>query len=546
MKHFPGFLVLMILVAIAPLAAQTGPAAPESTEIVVPEIIIDLEDPEPEPIEPIIPDFAARSFLLGAGTVGVETLDKLQIDQSRYQELLSAQAELGTTASGQQQSVFTQGTVGLGLHGLLLGQVSIYQLGESPELRLEFDFESSDGGFSGTELVQAGEGMSRQEVGVDGSVDIPLGSAQLHVGGTFSKVELGFQGLLPDFYSASAQYLVVNPVFTLPIDDIVSLELGGEYRYGRRFYSGTGGAGAPFDQSDNSANFRAALTVEPENLMFSAAFDYQLRVGPDGTWTHRFVPQLGLFAEPTDILSLQAEIALMAEVGRAVELPFLLGFEIIPDEFFALEVKGGYRLDERSPGQLWLDYPALSQAAGPEMAFDAYWLASVDASFWPADAVQLRIGAEFRSWLRRFKVTGFSVAGSALTWDRETGVLSELLPRARLDLRPSDEFLVSLGWEGSFSDRGFGQQTIDLRAELREPASLYGGIAELELRFDGGFEVPRLSIGAWATAADIVQLELKFTDPLSLLVPGGRELYPGIGGLKEQGFRVEFLAGLSL
>lgn len=526
----------------------TGPGSPEQTEIILPEIILTFEEPEVQPVGGLLPDLEESSYHSLASEL--PQLGSLTVDSRLYSQLISASPGEGLTLTGAglegRQSIYTRGLIGMGLHQFLRGSVSIYQLGANPELRLEFNHQSSDGGFKGAEFVNAGEGLLWRQSSFSGAIGLDLGGPLLNLDLAYESEETGFQSLAPNYFGSNLQSFRVYPEFFLALDPQTSFSAGLGYAYDRRFYSSTVGETETHDRSLSKLAAEAALSLETEAIDFRVALSYQFGAFPGSTYQHLLNPLLGLDWRATSWLGLGAEIETLLDFSSNPKVPFRVYAQFDPVPQASILVDGGYRASSLDLASLWEDIPFLSSDLPAGDLIASSWFGGLSTSFWPLDLLEINLGVNFEMSESIALLESYSDGEEVFPWS--LGQRSLLTPRARLTWRPISELIVSTGWIGGFLDDDplAYDHEIDLRLEFRDRESRFGGILQAMLPIEGSVQIPELSLNAWLGLAEIVELELNVLDPLSLLIPEGRGLYGSLGGFHEQGFRAEILVGLSL
>jgi hypothetical protein len=165
-----------------PLSAQD--AEPEQPEIVLPNVVLELEDLSVESVagsipqdELIPPEFELPRF---EGAV--------QISETEARIALPLLEEGARTE--EASGLVAEGVLGAGTRNHFLGSVALYRFEKYPEGKLLFSHEVMDG-FTGE---APGSGYNSREDSISGMVRFPGNRTSFELGGAFQDDEYGLQG----------------------------------------------------------------------------------------------------------------------------------------------------------------------------------------------------------------------------------------------------------------------------------------------------------------------------------------------------------------
>ena len=203
-RRLPLFVLLLgaLVLPVPRLAAQeaepgaqgAGDTAPEEPDIVLPEVILRIEDFSVEDVEAVLPEDEEllprerQVPLPEAGELDVgEPASPLEIGEAREvpeggpASILSAQAVLG---AGSMNHVYSM--------------ISLNRVGREPRFRLRFLNETLDG-IAGAET---GSGFDFRQYSLDGEMRFPIGDWTFRGDGVLKEEERGLQRLSPADYAS--------------------------------------------------------------------------------------------------------------------------------------------------------------------------------------------------------------------------------------------------------------------------------------------------------------------------------------------------------
>jgi len=527
----------------------TGPEQPAEPTLVLPEIVLDLDNPDIQSVPGLLPAFEDLGFQ-GLGD-DAPSVGRLDLGPEIYAQLLGPLVErpisLGPSETQDFDSVYTRGSVGVGLHQMLSGGVSIYQLGTNPELRFDFSHHYLDGAIVGTNWKNAGEGFKSQNsqfIG-DFGVGFTRGNAGIEVG--YQLEETGFQGIIPNIFGATIQDLHIIPRSSLDLSPGWTGSFEAEYAYVRRFYTSLGSNGASYDSRAWKVSPRIGARYEGDSLEADFSLTYRLRSNPQGNFENLLSPKIEAQWQALSWLGVDANVGGVFDFGELTKVPFLVNLHFDPVDEVAISLGGGYHVLSSGVETLWGDLPTLSDGGGTEFTHESWWQANLGTRFFPLDTLDIEIGMELRAFDTKLYLENLDDTSNPVnSWS--LGSATEVSTNAQLNFRPITEIILSTGWVGQFldNDSRIPDHQIDLRLEYRQVQSQFGGVIHTLFPIDSEDTTPRMTLTGWFSLGSVVEIEASFIDPFSLLLPQGRSAHPGLTPFKETGFRAEMLVALSL
>jgi hypothetical protein len=526
----------------------TGPQAPTDTTILLPEIVIELENPRIQPVPGLLPaldDLRFQGVQAETNLVG-----RLSFDSDLYRELLQPAAGVGTLlvtgASSGFQSVYTRGMVGLGLHQFLRGSVSIYQLGVNPELRFDFDHRTIDGALVQNQWRQAGSGFSSQLTRFAAESTIDLQRSDVNLALDYAIEKQGFQNQADDLFGSTLQNLGARVNWVLDLTDRLDLDISTGYRYTRRYYDALDSDGAEADAMVWQIDPKVELLYLGNNLELSTRLGYELTAFPQGRNQHVLRPEVAFQWNPLSWLTLHGLVGGHFDLPGTILVPFEIGAEFTPVDQVVIGVQGGYRTEVLNMTRLWQEMPTASRQVPSSSLHQSWWFGDLYTQFFPLDTLDIEFGLGARVYDQRVIYQEFDENSFSNPWVLST--FQQLNPRARIQFRPVAEFLVSTSWLAQFLDTDplKPDQQIDLRFEFRQTEGRFGAILENNFFLENPFPAPVITLTGWLSLARVVDLELSLIDPFSVFVEGGRLLRGGLTPFRQTGFRGEILVSLNL
>ncbi|TFH04114.1 MAG: hypothetical protein E4H09_04110, partial [Spirochaetales bacterium] len=133
-------LAAMFLVAQLVTAQTAGPSEPTDTDIMIPDLLLKVEELTVDDVQAVLPPEGALA--LGQISIPLPAAGDLTVDESAFTVPLPGAAVAGP---GSTSSFFSSGRLGAGSVNHIVGDLSLYKLGESPRFRVEFAHEGLDG-----------------------------------------------------------------------------------------------------------------------------------------------------------------------------------------------------------------------------------------------------------------------------------------------------------------------------------------------------------------------------------------------------------------
>jgi hypothetical protein len=533
------FTVLLMTAAVG-LGAQAASApsspnpaaAPGEPDIVMPQVILQIEDLSVEKVEAQLPP--EEDLLPPERSIPVLSEGDLAVGEPTIPST-GAALEPGTAQSSDRY-LASEVELGAGTQNNIAGSMSLKTLGQDPRFSLQFNHETLDG-YSGHE---AGAGFNLRTDSLNGGLKFRMGSVDTDLSASFTEKETGLQNRSP-FNAALSRLIGATALFTATPLDWLSLN---------------GDLVGAFDSLTLNGTTPLATTgalVTP-SLSAEARFDGG-KAGIEASYTFRadsgaFSDQLHRFSTGlTAGIDLPAHFVVDAAFGwfwnsAGLSLfPFSLAITGTPFEFITLSLDGGYRV---------VSYELRDVLQAHSLAY----LASLaDDRGWFGDAsAQLTVTRDLSATMKLSFMASDAMPVGSGTQDLATGLfLVTQGPGVRFssDLGVrwgiSQSFSVSAGWIHEYGNRLFFAPTDSIQAELvgLEPSGRFGGNLSFSIAptFVGVLQQPVVRMSGFWKVSDAVKLQIAGEDLLWPLLGGERtEIAPYV----TPGFRLTGSVSMSL
>jgi len=510
----------------------TGPSEPESTEIILPPMYLEIEDLSVDDINAVIPD--EDSIYLSAVDMPLPEPGDISIPASVFAvsgpDIPEVQFPDGTAGT----SFFSEGTIGAGSSYNITGDINLYRIGEQPDLRLRYYHNGYDG-FSGH---NPGEGFSYREELIEAEMNYTGDDVSSDVILQYNEIENGLQGL-SDYYSMTHRIPEIDAdVSWMLLDKLEFTAVVNGSAAGMTLNSSS-----PIESNVFSLAPEAGLWYGDEKLRVGLDLDYEI----EGSFPSASQPGitqavqlLGVGLGFNGILSeefrFSLEAGLLWEDWSSLIIPFKA--ELSGTAFGTLDyaVSGGYRAGKLNYKDLWRDYPLLSAPSDtsvlPGLPLTHGWFGEGELSWNIVDDFGLRSSLAFGNLTDALSpgTSTLTGLGSFSVYDRIC-----LDAGAELFFRASDNFSIIAGWEGQLLeqiDLFRPRHSIYADIEINSDDRNLGFIADSEFRIWDASQsghvndwLPAIGLEAYLRFSDGLMLSVSADDLASGLLASGRNYW---------------------
>jgi hypothetical protein len=551
------FFLLIFLISVNTFAEEneadapsTGPSEPESTEIILPPMYLEIEDLSVEDINAVIPD--EDSVYLSAVDMPLPEPGDISIPSEVFAVSGLDIPDAQSPGEAAENSFFSEGTIGAGTSYNITGDINLYRIGEQPDFRLRYYHNGYDG-FAGRE---PGEGFSYREELIEAEMNYTNDDLSVDIFVEYDEVENGLQGQA-DYFSMTHRIPVIDAGISWMLLD--NLE----------FISALNASAAVMTLNSSSSLGCNVYMLKPEtglklgndNLSIGLNLGYDI----EGSFpvaaqagmsqaVQMLYADLGFIAAPAEEFKLEVEAGVLWKDYSTLLFPFSVSISGTVDGAVDYDLSGGYKAEKLYYKDLWKDNP-LSSAPSDTSTLAALpltygWFGDGNLSWNIMDNLAIRASAAFSNLTDAVApwTSVFTGLGSLTDYDclsLETG--------AEIFFKVSDGFSLTAGWEGQFLQQVNlfkPLHRIYADIELNSEDRNVGLIAGSELRIYDPSQswyvndwLPRLGFEGYMRFSDGLMLSLSAEDLASGLLGSGRKSW---NGYLEQGLFLQIKTKISL
>jgi len=503
---------------------DAGPKAPDTAQIMLPDVVLKVPDIAVASIAPELPP----AENLRVPDIGVPLPDQgpLHIPDQAFDVPLPGKGQSATARSGGS-SIYNTGSLGVGSMSHLAGAISVYKLGDSPRFRLEFSHEGLDG-FAGK---PAGTGYFTDDNSVGGWLSTGGSASGTESMASFQDHELGLQNNSDNYYSVGVRTFNGYTGLSWNPDPLLSFGVRVEGGIASRLFSLAAPATSNKSQTEYTISPSLTAGLNLQSISFQLRGSYGTRL-TDGLAAANNV-NLGLFVDA----SLPAAFLIRGDVGTywtlagvpdtGVEFPWSLEISKTFDTGSGFAVSGGYRIEPMSFSDLWSNFPLLQigSAGQGTLIHGSTWFGKLGFTWSAADLLFNMQGALELDYRKNvLDITGYSRPETAYLY-RQTDMTS-LVPTFAVVWSPTSFLSIRGGLQGKLLNRATQEPLLAANGSisLASPLNRFGG--GLSAAF-GLFEspvLPNMSANLFARISDGVELDLNVEDFLAPLLPNGRPI----------------------
>jgi len=542
--------LLLLLVAALAFAQESGPAEPEETEIVIPELVLEIEELELQQISAVLP--AEGELALGSIAIPLPGADELFVDEGAF-----TIPQPGMVVGPDATSVFSSGRLGAGTVNHIVGELSLFKLGADPRFRLRFSHE----GLDGYQFGEPGRGYFSNVNVIDGWFAGGSERVSVDVEAAFSEEVDGLQGQ-SDYYSVGLRRTIATAGVEFLPDPLVSLlgTIDGSFATRLQSASGTatGSSGSPQVPTEREFSLtpgvEARFAIRAVDIVFSTSYFLRFLVDNEIPVTQDIDLLAGVDVDLPAAATVSARAGIQWDPSlAALRYPWSLSVGLLLGEALETSVSGGYRVDRLLLADIWTDVPlaAVGDSEGaPDLANDGQWYADVSARWSGASGLSLTAGAEFIAHEAAVDLRPYRPDTDEFPFVQRA--MLSLETSARASWRPGPQMQVQAGASGVFIDAVTGQPRLSVDGSIRaaDRAERFTGAAEVRSDFyDAGPAMPWVGLSGSFAPSDELEFTLELSDLLAPISAGRPTIGPALSGdfpFIEPGFRASLFTRISL
>ena len=533
--------LFILLLSLFPLSAQdSAPGAPAEPDIVLPEVILQIDDLSVETIEAGLPP----------GEDLLPPPAEREIPLPEQADLPLAEPELGPLPGEAEPAVpaeagsglFAEILLGAGNMNHLLSSIALTRAGAqgaqgAQGARPRFSFTFRHEMLDGFGEHEAGSGFHRREDDLEGQIKMPLGAVNLEAGGAFSDREQGLQELDPDFLSVGVREGRADLRLSFPAGRRITLTGSLQAGFATQLLSGAN----PEQQTEIAYRPEIAGVYTQGSFWagVTAGAGRRFLTGDQDSTLDRFTAELETGFESSGGTRLEARGGWFASERTGSLFPFDLTVTL-PVSAFTFQAGGGYRVTEIGYADLLGAFVPVGFPPVSAPADDHGWFAEAGFSLRLSRGVSVlaRTEAATHAALPKVKADSLTPDGLFLFSQDEA-----LTVQSRLGLRwnPIPPLLVSANWRGELGDFSSfaprderpARQMLSVEAEATERAARWSARGLVQLRLDS-VDLPYVSLGGYYRFSENIAFGLEAED---LLAAFGAEPSSWLSPFEEPGAR---------
>ncbi len=539
---------------IAPIPYAQEPAEPEEPAIVLPPMFLEVEDLQVEEVEAALPEDEEQ--LRPEVSIPLPEAEALYLPEEAfdipYPDQISAPESSGETSSvtyierierETPSTIFSDGRIGVGAPYHVLGDLTLYKLGDDPRFRIRFLHDKIDGyGFR-----PIGSGFYHGVDELEGTFSYDTDSVKFQAEGSIGEFSRGLQDVITDpasNYESVARQEIGGSVDAsyLPSDE-TTLSGGFETRFVNQILSSTDPA------------ISSELSLRPGIGVSRVLGDFEI----GGKLDFLFLSYNAESADVSDKTIMEASVVgsyffpidldLFFEAG--VVVPFT-NQPILPDVSVTFNGGVGTKLRFQSTAgyvstqpvyaDMWDDKPLLSMTDDFAPQSTLIWSADAQIRPIPELYVTAGIGVE---WTQNTIDPDADADTTTGLFDFTTKSITTLNTNLTAEWDISSVFSLSGTWRGAFIDRSrfVPVQEIGIDFDAESPTEKFGGYFGTRLGLWPEARLPEIDLGGFYRVSDSVMFELDAVDVLSPVLESGRQ---GWGEYVKTGFNILLTTKISL
>ncbi len=498
------------------LPAQSISDGPEEPEMLVPEVLLEIEDVSEEEVAAPVP--SERELPLPE-----LSLPSPQADQEGLSQLplIPFIPDTDSELPPEGADFFSEALVGGGVNNHLIGDIALFKLGEGPRFSLRFAHDGTDG-YSGK---ASGTGFFDRSDLLEGSFQGTVsGGRRSWIYGfdaSYHEEELGFQGQMTEARSVVRRSSSLSGRWRYPEEGRFDLAVEADYNRNRRLYSGTS------DELEEQL-FQPRITgsFRGESVLMQLLFSLRHH-SIDGTGEAESGNRAGagVFLEARlPFMEISGEAGIRWDFSGDLRYPFALQADGAWRELASFSTRGGFRVEEEQWSDYWSILPFWNGTSLPPLRDIWFWEGSLELT--PVPVFGIRGGWELLYGDLVPLLTPFDpLVGN----DGPFG----LLERDGLSLAGDVEVYWKLfpvltlgtGWKGWFYEQPeplLSGSAFFSYLEYSYREGIVVGRAEAAMDLPSEQPLPRLDLSLSWSAAEGIVMSLTGNDLLEPFLDGGR------------------------
>jgi len=526
MKRYFILILLLLSYSIFGDEAVKKQMEPKEPEIVLPPVILEVEDLTVESVETSLPE--TKELFPPVRSIPLPEAGELAIKEPEV-KLLPPVSDIGIKQK-PESSLKAEGTLGIGSENHILSSISLYKLGEEPKFRVKFNHEMLDG-FG---KHAAGSGFFKRIDDLSGFLQFSYGGFGFSGEGSYSDDETGFQGR-GNYLSGINRFL----------DERINLE--------RKLFgflvlnAGLGGSLSSLlltgetPVSDNELLIRPdiELSVKLNSFKLGLYSNYNFRalLENQSYELHRFNASGFVSYDSPFGLTFEGKGGWFFNSAGINTFPFSIALSGAPLNFLNMNLSGGYSVNEYNLKNIMEETQI---TAIPEtIKDDPHWFGMLDTklSLIKNTVISLALNVNWNSAMPDLDITSPDSGGfypyyqhSAFQFNTDLGFRWNI----------TSEILLNTGWQHRWIDRAYYRflDSLSLELSASDKKRIYGGNFDASFisGSGGSIQLPLININGFYQISDYIRVMAEIDD---LLMLTGNARYGSLM-MEEPGFKATF------
>jgi len=545
MKRLSGLLFFSLL-CMGPVWTQT--TEPEEPDLILPPMILEVEDPALEEVQAAIPE--AEDIDLYLQVTDLPEPEEIELSQDAFDLVVPGGIEGPGIAGGRD--FFSDSTLGIGTQNHFLGDISLFMLGDEPRAMLRFHHEGRDGFWGHL----SGEGYNTRRESFEGDLSFHPGSVEIDLAGSLIEDEFGFQGRVEGFSSLIHRILTGSGNIEVPVKERIAA--GGSVSTvisNIVLATAAGGGAAGLPEQDTEVDIQAGFfgNLDTQYVRFGLDGEYRfLNWLETGSPVHVLSGSVRAESNFPFALDVQADAGVNWIPGVDPAFPFSLSTTAYLGGIMTVYISGGYRWDMASFGDLWNRFPLVDSrnASGDRYVqqYESGWFIDGEIRYEPSDAFSVEAACSWLYASSRFQPKDFLPGRGLFSQEWSPGTVFSA--RSGFSWRIGDSLTLDSGVGGILFGADFINPSFEVNASIEYAPleGLFGFSSEVDYTIYNEALVPiamlpQASISGFFRISEGVSLSLEAEDIVSALTSEPSYTW---GGYTSPGFALVFKTNLSL
>jgi hypothetical protein len=515
------YLLPLILMFVFSLYAEDE--APSSVELIIPPIVIEFENRSEQVMQLKVPDY--NDIILPDFEITLPDPGEIEIDDLEFDLPLPDFVEYNFK---EGSSFFSEGVLGIGIRNQLIGNISLFRLGQG----LRFSLSFAHDGLDGFGQNDAGKGYFTRSEAFEGDFKNGDESFMLSGLGSFLENEDGFQGQASSYISVIHRSSEVE--LRVSGSNDISWLTGIEMKLSEKILTGE----VPGTENELILSLNGDLTWQKDWVRISLEGGYSYNNLSEFTDKHFVETNLKL-GFPLNSVDIAVSGGLFWLPGLSPSFPFYISLDGTYKDLFQYQSSGGYLVENYINYDSWNDYPFFNSFSGIEKGW--FW----DGKITAAPFLYTELGFK---WLFTYMDNFISVdlasidpSNGLFPLYNTNGTYLDLSPFVKLSISSESNFLF--GWEGQLlSDKDILRPSHSIFTEFMYDKDQYGAFLSGRYSLDPFISVPSISMGIHYNISEGLDLSLEGEDILGFF----SEDRISWGSYIESGGKITLLTKISL